>query len=225
MQSENVERKGAPARYVTALGFPILTRFYDAVLRTTMRERAFKAELIGQAGIQAGHRVLDLGCGTATLSISIKLAHPDATVFGLDGDPKILAIAADKVKAAGANVELRHGLSFELPFEPASFDRVVSSLVFHHLLLEDKRRTFRAVREVLRPGGELHIADWGEAQNAAMRAAFLSIQLLDGFETTQDNVRGRIPALMREAGFIGVEETERRMTIFGTLAFYRGEAP
>ena len=74
----------------------------------------------------------------------------------------------------------------------------------------------------LRPGGEIHIADWGKAQNLLMRIAYLIVQLFDGFETTRDNVEGRIPELMEEAGFVSVEETHHQMTAFGTLSFFRG---
>jgi len=75
--------------------------------------------------------------------------------------------------------------------------------------------------ELLRPGGELHIGDWGQAQNALMRLAFLSVQVLDGFSNTSDNVHGRLIPLMQEAGFRSVIETHHETTIFGTLALYR----
>lgn len=54
-----------------------------------------------------------------------------------------------------------------------------------------------------------------------MRFAFLPVQLLDGFETTSESVRGRLVALMREAGFEEVAETHRERTVFGTLSLYR----
>ncbi len=77
---------------------------------------------------------------------------------------------------------------------------------------------------LLQPGGEIHIADWGKAQNFLMRIAFLGIQLLDGFETTRDNVQGLLPDFIRAAGFEGVEETHHEMTLLGTLSLYRGTA-
>src|ERR671924_629326 len=104
-----------PSRYVPALDYDWLTPAYDALIRLTMPERAFKQRLIQQAQIRAGHAVLDVGCGTGTLAIMAKRAHPDATVVGLDGDPKILAIAARKVAAAGLDIPLHHGMAFELP--------------------------------------------------------------------------------------------------------------
>jgi len=207
--------------YVHALCFRSLTRFYDRVLRATLKEEKFKVLLVEQARVRLGQRVLDLGCGTGTLTILVKKAAPAATVVGLDGDPEALALAREKAAREGVEIEFQEALAWEAPFEPASFDRVVSSLVFHHLTTENKRRTLRKIRDWLRPGGELHVADWGRAQDLLMRLAFLPVQLLDGFETTSDNVRGLLVPLIREAGFEEVAETRRERTVFGTLSLYR----
>jgi len=207
--------------YVHALRFRSLTRFYDRVLRATLKEEKFKVLLVEQARVRLGQRVLDLGCGTGTLTILVKKAAPAATVVGLDGDPEALALAREKAAREGVEIEFQEALAWEAPFEPASFDRVVSSLVFHHLTTENKRRTLRKIRDWLRPGGELHVADWGRAQDLLMRLAFLPVQLLDGFETTSDNVRGLLVPLIREAGFEEVAETRRERTVFGTLSLYR----
>jgi hypothetical protein len=77
----------------------------------------------------------------------------------------------------------------------------------------------------LKPGGELHIADWGRPHDPIMRFAFLGVQLLDGFATTADNVRGKLPEYMARAGFVGVAETQRLRTPFGTIALYRARHP
>lgn len=211
--------------YIPALRYESLTRFYDPVLRATLKEDRFKRLLVEQAALRPGQRVLDVGCGTATLTILLKQACAEAEVTGLDGDAKVLDLARTKAKAAGLDIALAQGLAWEAPFPPASFDRIVSSLVFHHLTTEEKRRTLTRVRELLKRGGEVHIADWGKAQSPVMRVAFLAIQLLDGFATTTDNVRGFLPTFMAEAGFRAVEETHREMTVFGTLSLYRGVAP
>mgnify|MGYP002777777494 CR=1 FL=1 len=212
-------------RYIPALGHAWLTGLYDPVLRFTLREGTFKSRLVAQADIRPGHRVLDLGCGTATLTIRIKRSHPDAEVVGLDGDPDILRRAADKVAAAAVDIALDHGLADQLPYADASFDRVVTSLLLHHLTSDTKRRTLSEIFRVLRPGGQVHIADWGRAQDVVMRAAFLVVQLLDGFATTDDNVQGRLPAMLRGAGFTDVREADRLRTVYGTLSLYHGERP
>ncbi len=211
-------------RYVHALRFPSLTRFYDPVLRATLREEELKRRLVHQVALAPGMRVLDLGCGTGTLTTMLALAEPGAEIVGLDGDPATLARARQKLEAAGARADLREGLATEPPFSPASFDRVVSSLVLHHLTLADKRRALGKARGLLRPGGEIHILDWGKAQDPLMRLLFLGVQALDGFATTRDNVAGRLPELLGEAGFEDVCEVHRARTVFGTLSFYRGRA-
>jgi SAM-dependent methyltransferase len=211
--------------YVPALRFLRLTALYDPLLRWTMRETAFKERLVQQAAITAGQRVLDLGAGTGTLTLLVKRRCPEAEVVGLDGDERILAIAREKAAKADLNVTFDHGLSYDLPYADASFDRVLSSLLFHHLTRDQKERTLQEALCVLRPGGELHVADWGPAPNPMLRAAFPLVQLLDGFATTRDNVAGRLPVLFRGAGFVDVEQTARFATPFGALALLQARKP
>lgn len=213
-----------PQRYIPALRFDWLTRFYDPVVRVTTKEEKFKALLVAQANLSPGQRVLDVGCGTGTLMIMVKRAEPLAQVLGLDGDANVLKLAKRKLEAAGVDAELSQGMASAPPFEDGSFDRIVSSLFFHHLATAEKQAVLARVRRLLRPGGELHIADWGKAQNVAMRAAFLCVQILDGFATTDDNVTGKLPGYISDAGFFEVEETHRETTLLGTISLYRAVA-
>jgi ubiquinone/menaquinone biosynthesis C-methylase UbiE len=211
--------------YIPALGYRWLTRFYDPVVRVTTREATFKQALLRQASIQDGHRVLDLGCGTGTLAVLAKCAHRGAEVFGLDADAEALNRATTKLEAAGIEVQLDQGLASALPYAGDSFDRALSSLFFHHLPYELKLEAMREVLRVLRPGGEFHIADWGKATSLAMRLAFIGIQLLDGFATTTDNVRGLLPDFLGVAGFEKVETTNCYSTLLGTLSLYQANKP
>lgn len=207
-------------RYIPALGHHWLTPAYDVVVGATTRELTFKSALIEQANLSGADQVLDLACGTGTLTLWIKQRYPHIDITGIDGDPNVLALAARKMQVANLTLQLDHGLSFSLPYADASFDRVVSSLFLHHLSWPDKQRTARELFRVLRPSGELHIADWGRATGPIMRAAFLLVQLLDGFATTQANVEGRLIELLQDAGFSDVAERETFTTVFGTLSLY-----
>ena len=213
------------SNYVPALGFHWLTPLYDTVVGATTRERTFKQALIEQASIKPGHRVLDVACGTGTLVIWIKQNQPDAEVIGIDGDPAILAIASRKGMKAGVSAQFARALSFDLSYPEAHFDRVVSSLFFHHLTWQDKQRTAQELFRILKPGGALHVADWGRAANAFMRGLFLSIQLLDGFKNTQDNVLGKLIELFEQAGFVEVSQRHTYSTIYGTMALYSAVKP
>lgn len=206
------------SQYVPALRYRWLTHLYDPVVRTLTREETFKHALVEQAHIAAGQKILDLGCGTGTLALMVKRRHPTAEVFGIDGDPMILELARKKTNSAGVDVHFDLGLATSLPYSDASFDRVLSSLLFHHLLRDDKLTALREVHRVLKPGAELHIADWGKPRNRIMRALFLGVQALDGFRTTQDSVEGLLPCLMADAGFSDVKVTRSYATITGTLS-------
>lgn len=211
--------------FIPALAYRRLTRFYDPVVRWSTRERTIKARFLAQAGIRDGHRVLDVGCGTGTFAVAIKEATPRADVVGFDADPQVLALASRKAAASGASISFVRGLATDLPFADGVFDRVVSSLFFHHLEREAKARALREIHRVLIPQGELHLADWGRPTNPIMRAAFLSVQLLDGFATTTDNVRGLLPVLVESCGFSRVTETQRYATLCGTLSLVRAVRP
>lgn len=211
--------------YIPPLRYSWLTGLYDPTLRLFLREGTFKKRLVESAKIEQGHRVLDLGCGTGTLSLLIKTTQPGAEVIGIDADPKALGIARAKASKATLAITLDLGMSFDLPYLDSSFDRILSSLLFHHLTLENKKRTLQEVFRVLRPGGEVHVADWGKAQNVVMRAAFVFVQAIDGLGTTRDNVRGLLPELIREARFEAVQETARYKTVMGTLSQYRARKP
>lgn len=217
--------KPSESNYVPALGFQWLTPYYDAVVGLTTREQRFKQALIEQARVEPSHHVLDLATGTGTLTIWLKQAQPLANISAVDGDPAILSIASRKAQKANISVQFDCALSYSLPYPSAHFDRVVSSLFFHHLSWKDKERTAREVFRVLKPGGELHVADWGRPDNALMRGLFLMIQLLDGFENTQDNASGKLIELFQQTAFEQVLQKGAFSTIYGTMALYCAVKP
>ena len=211
-----------PDRYIPALGRDWLTPLYDPLQRWAMREDRFKRHLIRQAQIKPGHGVLDLGCGTGTLTILVKQTHPQSEVVGLDGDPKVLAIARAKATKAGLETTFDLGMAFEMPYPDHSFDRVLSSLVLHHLTTENKQRALHEVYRILRPGGELHVVDFGRPHTAWAR---LISRTLQRFEEVEDNLKGLLPEMFRQAGLDQVAETARYATVFGTLSLYQGQRP
>jgi ubiquinone/menaquinone biosynthesis C-methylase UbiE len=178
--------------YVHALGYRWLNRFYDPLVRITMRERRFKEQLVDQAALRPSMRVLDLGCGTGTL-LQLLAGRVTAQVVGLDGDPDILAITDKKRPRAGARFALAAAFSTVVPFRDHSFDRVLSTLMFHHLDDEAKLRSLCEVRRVLSDDGELHVADWGRPHTTSMRIAASLVRALDGAAVTRANLEGRLP--------------------------------
>lgn len=207
--------------YIPALRFEFLTRFYDPVVRLTTREFSFKRALLAQANLQKAATILDLACGTATLSISIKRRFPEIKLAALDADFEILKMARDKAKKYGAEIAFEQGFSHNLPFADETFDRVFSTLAFHHLTNQRKIKTIREILRVLKPDGEFHLADFGLPRNRSQFVLEKIICLIDGKETTRDNIAGRLKVLMEEHGFAKVERTGYFKTILGTIRLFK----
>ena len=206
-------------KYIPALHWKRLTPLYDPLLRWGMREERFKRELIRQAQIQSGQQVLDLGCGTATLTVMIKQAQKGAQVTGLDADFDALKIGQAKAEKAEVVLTLDHGMAYALPYPDVSFDRVLSSLMFHHLTSKDKMRTMREVHRVLRPGGSFLVVDFGKPRGLWSK---LISPLMARLEEVADNHKGLLIDMMGQAGFLPAGATASFHTIFGTLYLYQG---
>jgi len=206
--------------YIPALNKNWLTPVYDPLTRLFMREQTFKQRLVKLVNLHPDDHVLDLGCGTGTLTIMLQISQPLAVITGLDGDARILEIAQKKAKQAGVNrISWEEGFAFELPYPDSTFDQVISSLMTHHLTLENKRRTFSEVRRVLKPGGRFFIADFGAPHDNFMRMiSTLTIKL----EHAVENLKGELPLLLAEAGFSHVVEEDHFRSFFGPLSIYQG---
>jgi ubiquinone/menaquinone biosynthesis C-methylase UbiE len=220
--SESSSMSKNRARFLPALRFRWLTPLYDPVLRWMMREDTFKRRLIAQANLRGRRRVLDLGCGTGTLTILAKRLHPDANIVGLDPDPEVLERAASKAAEAGVDITWDQGFATHLPYPDRSFDRVLSSLVTHHLVRADRQAAFREVLRVLRPAGEFHLVDFGPPRTLPMR--FVA-SLLRPLEQAADHFDGLLPGQIEEAGFESVAETDRFDTALGPLVMLQAVKP
>lgn len=199
-----------------------LTPVNDSFAKLFLPEERFKRELIRLARIAPGQRVLDLGAGSGTLVIMLKQYQSQAQVFGVDGDPKILGLAQEKASNANSNVIFNVGNIVALPYCDNSFDRVLSSLVLSLLSREDKARAMRETYRVMRQGGEVYLADFGQPHT---RWGRFVAPLIRRFEPIQDNLKGQLPILLGEAGFENVSEIARYATLFGTLSILSGRKP
>jgi ubiquinone/menaquinone biosynthesis C-methylase UbiE len=202
--------------FIPALRFKWLTPLYDPLLKWGMREETFKRRLIQSANIQPQMKVLDLGCGTGTLTIMIKQAHPNADITGLDGDPQVLDRA--RAKSRTMDIQWDEGLASSLPYPDSAFDRVVTSLVIHHLTTDDKRRAFKEIYRVLKPQGELHVLDFGAPHSPLTR---FMVRYMRRLEEVADNFDGLVPQFITEAGFTDIKEAQHFVTIFGSLSLWR----
>ena len=205
------------SRFVPAAGVGRLTRFYDSIIALTMRERLFRGAFGAQvmAGLRPGSRIVDIGSGTGSFAIQVSGLKSGAEVIGVDTDAEVLRLA--QVKPGAGAVTWKRGGASLLPLPDESCDRAVMSLVLHHLDADGKRAALAEARRVLRPGGRLHIADWGKPQDPLMRTALYVLAIFDGFDGIRDHAAGRIPAFVVEAGFEPPIRHDRFRTAWGSL--------
>lgn len=211
----------AQRTYIPAAGRDWRLPLYDPMV-WLLGGNAAREALIERAGLHAGQHVLDVGCGTGTLIMFITRMHPGVEVVGLDPDPKALARARRKAERAGVPVRLDRGFSDDMPYPEASFDRVFSSFMFHHLPGEQKRGTLREIRRVLKPGGSLCLLDFARpaSQHGNALARWLhSHQMLD------DNDERRVLAMMADAGFADPKIVGRSALLVWQTAYYQAAAP
>jgi ubiquinone/menaquinone biosynthesis C-methylase UbiE len=203
--------------YLPALRFAALTPFYDSVVGWSTRERVVKASLLHAADLAGAGRMIDLGCGTGTFAIAVKRCYPAVDVVGLDPDESMLDRAAVKARRAGADVTFVCGSATAVPMADATFDRVTSSLMFHHLTPAQKVQAASEVDRLLVAEGEFHLADWVQPTNAVMKGLFWTVRALDGRETTADHVHGRLVQRLQAGGLVDVREGRKIATPVGTV--------
>ena len=207
----------ATNKFIPALRFKWLTPLYDFLIGITMPEQKIKQVLVETADVSPAAKLLDFGCGTATLTVLAKQVQPGAEVTGIDIDTEILNKAIQKIKDKKLVIALANYDGKQLPFERNSFDRIISCLVFHHLDTDTKQKALAEIFRVLKTGGQLHIADFGRSDSWTQRLLFNIIRGLDGFKSTDANAKGLFPRLISDAGFENRVIKNKFRTIFGEV--------
>jgi ubiquinone/menaquinone biosynthesis C-methylase UbiE len=206
--------------YLPAAGRDAFLPGYDLLARLLGMSRVYDT-LIAQANLADGLRVLEIGCGTGNVTVRAKRAHAGAELIGSDPDP--LALARAQRKARGmTGIRFERAYAQQLPFADGEFDRVLSSMMLHHLAGDVKAAATAEIHRVLRPGGELHVVDVGGhmtvhdglAARRMMRSPHVAGNLGDS-----------IPGLLRTAGFDCAEVAAQRRRIIGRVTFYRATRP
>ena len=117
-------------------------------------------KLIAAAGIEAGHDVLDVGCGTGVLTRELsRVVGEQGAVHGLDFSESMLGVARKECPG----VEFRQGDATVLPYPNESFDRVTSSFML--MFVPEPAQAIREMLRVLRPGGRLAVSVWRDLGN------------------------------------------------------------
>jgi ubiquinone/menaquinone biosynthesis C-methylase UbiE len=212
--------KHHPHDYLPAAGHDALLPGYDLLTRLFGFHRVHD-KLIGQAELAGAQRVLEIGCGTGNLAIRAKKSHPSIDVIGSDPDPLALRRAQRKALRL-SGIRFERGYAQRLPYGDGEFDRVLSSMMLHHLDSDAKTAAVAEIFRVLRPGGRLHLVDMGGGMTA--HDGLLARLVLHSAHAA-GNLGDAIPRLLRKAGFDCTEVATHRNRGVGRLTYYRATRP
>lgn len=206
--------------YLPGAQYDALLPAYDLMSRVMGIARVHQA-LIKQADLADGLRVLEIGSGTGNLTLHTKRSHPGVDVVGVDPDP--LALTRARRKLNGENgIRFDHGYAQKLPYPDGEFDRVLSSLMLHHLDSDAKAAALAEAFRVLRPGGRLHLVDVDAdaTEHAGVLARFFARR-----RHAAAYFGDSIPQLLGAAGFAYTEAGSRRHRVIGRLVFFSATRP
>lgn len=139
---------------------PIAPVTYDAVTRLAARPNETKLRQQAIAAIKSQpQRILDLGCGTGSSTLSLKQAFPEAEVIGLDISPYMLLMAEYKSKKANLAILWQQGLAEATSFPDNKFDLISVAFLFHETPVHISQAILQECLRLLKPGGQIIILD------------------------------------------------------------------
>jgi ubiquinone/menaquinone biosynthesis C-methylase UbiE len=197
---------------------------YDSYMRkiTLGRENVLRAMTVNLAQLKAGDRVLEVGCGTGTLSLAAKQkVGPTGKVDGIDVIPQMIELSRRKADKAGADITFQLGSIDEIPFQANQFDAVMCSFMIFHMSEDVRRRGIKEIQRVLKPEGRFVVVDISPPANPFQR--FIANTFFGGF--MQHDIRELIPVL-ESSGFGDVEIASVGFRVFflSLVSYVRAKA-
>jgi ubiquinone/menaquinone biosynthesis C-methylase UbiE len=170
-------------------------KFYDPILRLTVDEHKLREKFIELANIQGDENILDIACGTGNLDRMVAEMLDSGTICGIDISPKMVEISRERAEKEGYNIDYKVASSTELPYGDREFDLVFTSLMYHHLYYDEKRKTLSEIHRVLKRYGQYISVEFGDFPDDGLHKIFSA-------KASSGTLYGLYPLeLIEEAGF------------------------
>jgi len=197
---------------------------YDKLMKrmTFGREGELRETTVSLAGVQPGDCVLEVGCGTGTLTLAAKRrAGPSGKVFGIDVIPVMIELSQRKAAEAGEEITFQLASIADIPFPANHFDVVMCSFMIFHMSEMTRQKGIAEVFRVLKPQGRWLVVDAGTPTNPLAKAF---VKMISGGELPPDLQVLR--PLMEACGFSDIEiaPVNFRLLGYSPLTFVRGTA-
>jgi SAM-dependent methyltransferase len=174
--------------------------------------RPLAVQFVGVAELQAGQRVLDVGCGPGALTAQLVSRLGPASVSAID--PSAPFVAAIRNQFPGVDVRL--GAAEQLPFDDGQFDCALAQLVVH--FMKDPVAGLSEMARVTRPGGWVAACVWDHGGGAGPLSTFwAAAHDLDpsaaGEADLAGSREGDLARLCTEAGLTAIEPSRLTVTV------------
>jgi ubiquinone/menaquinone biosynthesis C-methylase UbiE len=195
---------------------------YDSYMKkiTLGRENSLRKMEVNLAQIKSGDCVLEVGCGTGTLTLAAKQhAGQSGKVFGIDIIPEMIEISQRKAAQAKLDVTFQLGSIDNIPSPDNQFDVIMCSFMIFHMSVEVRRKGIAEIYRVLKPKGRLMVLDLALPAHGVSRAI---AKVLLGFMLKHD-LKELLP-MMESSGFSGIQISQANFRILGfsLLSFVSG---
>jgi ubiquinone/menaquinone biosynthesis C-methylase UbiE len=195
---------------------------YDLYMKriTLGREDALRTMTIQLAQVKQGDCVLEVGCGTGTLSLAAKRqAGLTGSVFGIDIIPGMIEVSQEKAKQANLDVTFQLGNIDDIPFPNEYFDVVMCSFMIFHMSEKVRCMGIEEIYRVLKPQGRLLVLDIALPPQPVSKKI---LKLLLGFMIKHD--LKELQPIMESSGFSHIEISQAKFRVLGlpVLSFVHG---
>jgi S-adenosylmethionine-diacylgycerolhomoserine-N-methlytransferase len=175
---------------------------YDATRRYYLLGRD---QMLARLQPAVGESVLEIGCGTGRNLVTAALLYPNARFFGVDVSTEMLTSALSAISRHGLSQRIRVAHGDGTAFDPktlfgvAALDHVMIS--YSLSMIPDWRDVIQAAARCLKPGGRLHIVDFGAQERMPGLARVLLRRWLAIFEVTpRDDLERALTILTQKTG-------------------------
>jgi ubiquinone/menaquinone biosynthesis C-methylase UbiE len=162
-------------------------------------------------GVQDGDVVLDVGCGTGSLSSTLARITRAAKIVGIDPSAGFIQAARSQISDPRVTIEL--GDAQNLPYPDASFDRCMALLIVN--FIPDAPKAAKEMRRVTKPGGVVATVMWDASPaNELNQCLWIAARALDPTLKRPANMPGSygsaeaLSTLLADAGLGGIEVTD-----------------
>ena len=184
---------------------------------------------IEHAGVADGERILEVGCGTGSLTFALPAAADIASLTAIDHSE--IYLAAAQAKNRDPRIHIEHGDGSALRFADASFDRALSMLVLPAVLPRPEQAVAE-MRRITRPGGVVCAAFWDSPGGAVANRMFwdTAAALDEAAAVARDRTMGRsiyapgaLPRIWADVGLVEIDQRSLMIRMdFGNFEDYWG---